>query len=123
MSNFNPLEAKLDLDTADGKKVYYSIVKLQELIDKDVSRLPFSIKILLENVLRNYDGKIVNNDDILAIANWGTNSDPVEIPYKPSRVILQDWGRHISVQITQRQGRLVEPPRVTLSLSSAVTLY
>ena len=91
MSNFNPLEAKLDLDTADGKKVYYSIVKLQELINKDVSRLPFSIKILLENVLRNYDGKIVNRDDILAIANWGTNSDPVEIPYKPSRVILQDF--------------------------------
>ncbi len=91
MSNFNPLEAKLELETKDGKKVYYSITKLQELTGKDISRLPFSIKILLENVLRNYDGKIVNTDDIEAIADWGKNSEPVEVPYKPARVILQDF--------------------------------
>ena len=91
MSNFNPLEAKLELDTNDGKKVYYSINKLQELTGKDISSLPFSIKILLENVLRNYDGNIVNTEDIEAIADWGKSTDPVEIPYKPSRVILQDF--------------------------------
>ncbi|NIP39416.1 MAG: aconitate hydratase AcnA [Candidatus Dadabacteria bacterium] len=91
MSNFNPKDTKLELETKDGKKVYYSITKLQELSGKDVSRLPFSINILLENVLRNFDGKIVNTDDIEAIADWGKSSDPVEVPYKPSRVILQDF--------------------------------
>jgi aconitate hydratase len=91
MSNFNPLEAKLELETLDGKKVYYSITKLQEITSKDISRLPFSIKILLENVLRNCDGNIVNTEDIEAIADWGKSSDPVEVPYKPSRVILQDF--------------------------------
>lgn len=91
MSNFNPKDAKLELETKDGKKVYYSITKLQEISGKDISRLPFSIKILLENVLRNYDGRIVNTNDIEAIADWGKSSDPVEVPYKPSRVILQDF--------------------------------
>ncbi len=91
MSNFNPKDAKLELETIDGKKVYYSITKLQEISGKDISRLPFSIKILLENVLRNYDGRIVNTDDIEAIADWGKSSEPVEVPYKPSRVILQDF--------------------------------
>lgn len=91
MSKFNPLETKLQLDTKDGKKAYYSITKLQEISGKDISRLPFSIKILLENVLRNYDGRIVNVEDIESIADWGKSSDPVEVPYKPSRVILQDF--------------------------------
>ena len=91
MSNFNPKNTKLELETKDGKKTYYSITKLQELSGKDISRLPFSIKILLENVLRNYDGNIVNTEDIEAIADWGKSSDLVEVPYKPSRVILQDF--------------------------------
>ena len=57
-----------------------------------VSRLPFSIKILIENLLRKLDGKVVLEEDLVNIANWKKKSydAPVEIPYHPARVLMQD---------------------------------
>ena len=73
----------------NGKK--YEIYSIKNLGDS-VSKLPISIRILLENVLRNYDGNIVNDGHIDALLNWNPkNEDPKEIPYNPARVILQDF--------------------------------
>ncbi|MEO1645771.1 MAG: aconitase family protein, partial [Chloroflexota bacterium] len=84
--------ARGTFDTGNGDAVIY---RLQTLIDAgigNIEKLPFSIKILLENALRNLDGKQFTEDDVRNIANWdGDNHNPVEIPYGPARVILQDF--------------------------------
>ncbi|MEO0597129.1 MAG: aconitate hydratase AcnA, partial [Chloroflexota bacterium] len=84
--------ARGTFDTGNGDAVIY---RLQALIDAgigNIEKLPFSIKILLENALRNLDGKQFTEDDVRNIASWdGDNHNPVEIPYGPARVILQDF--------------------------------
>lgn len=58
----------------------------------DIARLPFAIKILVENLLRNLDGRIVREDDLIKIAGWKKRyEEPVEIPYHPARVLMQDF--------------------------------
>ena len=60
--------------------------------DGHVARLPYSLKILLENLLRFEDGRDVTRDDILALANWDPKAEPsTEISFTPARVILQDF--------------------------------
>lgn len=57
-----------------------------------ISRLPFSIRILVENLLRKMDGQVVRKENLTAIANWQKQYDaPVEIPYHPARVLMQDF--------------------------------
>ncbi len=82
--------AKADL-TVDGTT--YEIHRLDALQEKyDVARLPYSIKVLLENVLRLEDGVSVTAADIEAIASWNAAAEPsVEIPFQPARVLMQDF--------------------------------
>lgn len=77
----------------NGKSYFcYSIKQLQEDGFANIERLPFSIRILVENLLRNLDGKVVNEAHLKNIANWQTKYDtPVEIPHHPARVIMQDF--------------------------------
>ena len=75
--------------TVGGKD--YEIFRLDAVKDGHVTRLPYSLKILLENLLRNEDGRDVTRDDILALANWDPKADPsTEISFTPARVVLQD---------------------------------
>ena len=70
----------------------FSLKLLESSKNYQLSKLPISIKILLENVLRNYDGIVVNDEHIESLADWdSTNKDSKEIPYNPARVILQDF--------------------------------
>ena len=71
----------------------YEIFRLDALQAKfDVARLPYSIKVLLENVLRLEDGVSVSASDVEAIASWDANAEPSdEIPYQPARVLMQDF--------------------------------
>src|SRR5215213_7057266 len=71
----------------------YEIHRLDALQEKfDVARLPYSLKVLLENVLRLEDGKSVSAADVEAIASWDAGARPsVEIPYQPARVLMQDF--------------------------------
>ncbi len=84
--------ARGTFDTGNGDAVIY---RLQALIDAgigNVEKLPFSIKVLLENALRNLDGHEVQEKDIHNLAGWDANNyNAVEIPFKPARVILQDF--------------------------------
>jgi len=70
----------------------YEFFRLDAVAEGHVDRLPFSLKILLENLLRFEDGRDVTRDDILALANWDPQAAPdTEISFTPSRVILQDF--------------------------------
>jgi aconitate hydratase len=78
---------------ANGKEYgFYDITLLQKNNIGNIDRLPFSIRILVENLLRKLDGKIVKSEDLEAIANWQKSYDsPPEIPYHPARVLMQDF--------------------------------
>jgi aconitate hydratase len=71
----------------------YEIFRLDALQERfDVARLPYSIKVLLENVLRLEDGVSVSKADVEAIASWDAAAEPsVEIPFQPARVLMQDF--------------------------------
>ena len=70
----------------------FEIYRLDAVTEGRLERLPFSLKILLENLLRHEDGRDVTRDDILALANWDADAEPsTEISFTPSRVILQDF--------------------------------
>jgi aconitate hydratase len=73
----------------------YSIADITLLEKKgiaDIKRLPFSIKILVENLLRKLDGRTVTKEDLINIARWKKRYDqPVEIPFHPARVLMQDF--------------------------------
>ncbi|MGN6275864.1 MAG: aconitate hydratase [Solirubrobacterales bacterium] len=71
----------------------FEIFRLDALQDRfDVARLPYSIKVLLENVLRLEDGTSVSAEDVEAIASWDAAAEPgVEIPFQPARVLMQDF--------------------------------
>ncbi len=79
--------------TVNGQEIgIYKIATLQEKGVGQVDRLPYSIKLLLEAVLRNCDGKIVTEDDVKNLANYDAKKPAkVEIPFKPARVVLQDF--------------------------------
>ncbi|MDQ2622992.1 MAG: aconitase family protein, partial [Actinomycetota bacterium] len=86
----NSFGARADLEVG-GKS--YEIYRLDALQSKfDVARLPYSIKVLLENVLRLEDGVSASTADIEAIASWDATAEPTaEIPYQPARVLMQDF--------------------------------
>lgn len=78
--------------TVDGKEYDYFSLKEAEKTLGDVSRLPFSLKVLLENMLRFEDGGTVTVDDVKAVGAWLENrSSDREIAYRPARVLMQDF--------------------------------
>ena len=80
--------------TAAGKEYsYFSLKKAEENGLEGVSNLPFSLKVLLENLLRFEDGRSVTADDIRAVADWINNKGSAgkEIAYRPARVLMQDF--------------------------------
>lgn len=75
-----------------GNVLIYNIQKLKDLKLGDPGKLPYSHRILLENLLRNLDGKRVKMDHLLSVCQWDSKSDLIrEVPYIPSRVLLQDF--------------------------------
>jgi aconitate hydratase len=84
----NSFSTRSELNVGDTR---YELFHLPSL-PQDVSRLPFSLKILLENLLRHEDGKTVTRDDIQAVIDWKADAEPVqEIAYRPARVLMQDF--------------------------------
>src|ERR1700731_2425469 len=80
-------------DAGGGKKgFYYSMPALEEAGIGKISQLPVSIRIVLESVLRNCDGKKLNEKDVVALANWNAK-EPAneEIPFVVARIVLQDF--------------------------------
>ncbi len=80
--------------TVNGKEyVYYSLVEAEKNGLDGISRLPFSLKVLLENLLRFEDGRSVTKENIIAVADWvnSKGSAETEIAYRPARVLMQDF--------------------------------
>ena len=76
----------------DVDGIQYEIFRLDAVKEGHAGRLPYSLKILLENLLRHEDGRDVRREDILALANWDPKAEPdTEISFTPARVILQDF--------------------------------
>ncbi len=75
-----------------GPIAFFDINRLQKQGLASIDRLPFAIRILVENLLRHLDGRVVKEQDLQNIANWQKQYDaPVEIPYHPARVLMQDF--------------------------------
>jgi aconitate hydratase len=92
MAFHNSLEAKSILKIADKKYIYFNINKAAESLGLDFSQLPYSMKVLCENLVRFEDGKTVTKDDIKAIGEWlNTRKSNREIAYRPARVLMQDF--------------------------------
>jgi len=86
----NAFGAASKIKTSSGNHKIYRLDKLAE--HGAVDKLPYSIKILLENVLRNVDGRIVKDADVIKLAGYDPkNVGQVELPFKPARVLLQDF--------------------------------
>jgi len=83
----NSFNAKSTLQVGDKTYTYYKLDAAG-----DTARLPFSMKILLENLLRREDGEVVSREDVLSIVNWDAQAEPSqEIAYMPARVLMQDF--------------------------------
>lgn len=82
-------KVKLRQDLGLGECTVYSLPTLEKLTAINLDKLPFSIRVLLENSIRNYDGKLVTLEHVNTIANW-PHSTGQTIPFMPSRVLLQD---------------------------------
>ncbi len=103
-------------DTGNGEAVIYRLRKLAEQNIGHIDQLPFSIKILLENTLRNLDNFEVTEDVVREIANWNAAApQQIEIPFKPARVVLQDFTGVPAVvdlaALRSAMGRFGEAPR------------
>ena len=71
---------------------YYNLAAIEKAGVAKVSNLPYSIKVLLESVLRQYDAYVIKEEHVNQLAKWGNGADPeAEVPFKPSRVVLQDF--------------------------------
>ncbi len=84
-------KCRQQLGVADQTYTYYSLPELAKTYPS-IKKLPYSLKVLLENLLRNHDGDTVTDDDIIAVANWADNNgDANEIAFRPARVLMQDF--------------------------------
>ena len=86
----DPYQIKKLLNTKNGTFTYYSLPELEKQ-GHNISKLPFSIRILLENALRNFDDFAITKENIETILNWKPKGSDKDIPFKPARVLMQDF--------------------------------
>ncbi|HEX9903422.1 MAG TPA: aconitate hydratase AcnA [Propylenella sp.] len=91
-ASLDTFKCRRTLEAAGKTYAYFSLPDAERNGLKGISRLPFSLKVLLENLLRFEDGRTVTADDIRAVGEWLTNrSSTREIAYRPARVLMQDF--------------------------------
>ena len=88
----DPFGARTTVDLPEGPTSFYSLSRLQDegLLDS-LDRLPFSIRILLENALRHAGGDYVSEDHVRAVTEWSPTNAGADVPFMPTRVVLQDF--------------------------------
>ena len=92
MTSLDSFKSRKTLKVGAKTYVYYSLPAAEKNGLKGISRLPFSMKVLLENLLRNEDGRTVKKEDIAAVAKWmKTRKLEHEIAFRPARVLMQDF--------------------------------
>lgn len=92
MTNQHLYDAKKSFELNGKRYNYYRLKSIEEAGVATISRLPYSIRVLLESVLRQVDGRVITKEHVDNLAKWGTGEvNDGEVPFKPSRVILQDF--------------------------------
>ena len=92
MTSLDSFKCARTLKVGTKSYIYYSLPAAEKNGLKGISRLPFSMKVLLENLLRNEDGRTVIKEDILAFTQWlKTKTSEREIAFRPARVLMQDF--------------------------------
>jgi aconitate hydratase len=92
MTSLDSFRCCKTLQVGSKSYAYFSLPTAERNGLKGISRLPFSMKVLLENLLRNEDGRSVTKDDIKAVAEWlKTKTSDLEIAFRPARVLMQDF--------------------------------
>src|ERR1700681_1640454 len=92
MTSLDSFRCARTLQVGAKSYVYYSLPAAEKNGVKGIFRLPFSLKVLLENLLRNEDGRSVSKEDIQAVAQWlKTKTSEREIAFRPARVLMQDF--------------------------------
>ena len=92
VTSTNPFNSRKTLETKKGTYTYFDLGALEAQGIGSIARLPFSIRVLLEALLRNVDGFVVTNDDVAGLAKWdATGANKTEVPFMPGRVVLQDF--------------------------------
>src|SRR5687767_14554225 len=92
MTSLDSFKSRKTLKVGAKTYVYYSLPVAEKNGLKGISRLPFSMKVLLENLLRNEDGRTVKKEDIQAVAKWmKTRKLEHEVAFRPARVLMQDF--------------------------------
>ncbi|CAB3395129.1 aconitate hydratase (bifunctional aconitase) [Kyrpidia spormannii] len=92
MASQDVFQTRRTLEAGGKSYVYYSLPALDKQGVGPISRLPYSIRVLLEAALRQVDGKGVTEEHVKKLANWQeSHRHPVEIPFKPARIVLQDF--------------------------------
>ncbi len=92
MASLDSFKCLRPLKVGSKTYAYYSLPEAEKNGLKGISRLPYSLKVLLENLLRNEDGRTVTKEDILAVAQWlKTKSSDRELAFRPARVLMQDF--------------------------------
>ena len=106
----NPFNTRLTLESEGFEHTYYSLPALEEAGKGSIETLPVSIRILLESLLRNYDGHQITEQDVINLANWDAHSPKAaEIPFKPARVVAQDFtGVPLVVDIAAMRSAVAE---------------
>ncbi|QDT17377.1 aconitate hydratase [Alienimonas californiensis] len=88
----SPFGTRQTFTAAGGSLDYYSLPKLADAGLCDLDSIPFSVRVLLESLLRNVDGFVVTEDDVAALGKYDAqNVNRTELPFKPGRVVLQDF--------------------------------
>jgi len=92
MTSLDSFKCRKTLRVGLKTYVYYSLPAAEKNGLKDISKLPYSMKVLLENLLRNEDGRTVKKDDIIAVSKWLRKKTlEHEIAFRPARVLMQDF--------------------------------
>ncbi len=92
LTDLDVFKARSTFESSGKRYHYYSLAALEKAGLGNVTKLPYSIKVLLESVLRQHDGRVITKEHIENLAKWGTSEvKEVDVPFKPSRVILQDF--------------------------------
>ncbi len=91
--SIDSFKCRRTLDVAGAEYIYYSLLEAEKNGLTGISQLPYSMKVLLENLLRNEDGRSVTKESIEAVAAWLNDKGTagVEIAYRPARVLMQDF--------------------------------
>lgn len=110
MGDTLPFDSRRQFEKSDGSTAHFaSIQALEEAGLCRIQDMPYTIRILLESALRLCDGRLINEDNIRDIASWAPDCKRGEIPYRPSRVLLQDFtGVPAVVDIAAMRDSMVE---------------